>query len=139
MKHQHFDRNLINEMKTSSDTSKHIASYKSLVGGEKKQTPGHLWQLYEHVTGGVWMSLNSGRGKSIEQRRKNKLLEKISSFISCAVCITEDGMCLFQHFFSIFNKKHCVLSWECLLHLMQEPGDLTALLLCNLTDFYHPV
>lgn len=35
MNHQHFDRKLINEMKTSSDTSKHIASYKRLVGKRK--------------------------------------------------------------------------------------------------------
>lgn len=41
-------------------------------------------------------------------------------------------------FFSIFYKKHCVLSWEGLLHLMQEPGDLEALLLCNGLNFAIP-
>lgn len=41
-------------------------------------------------------------------------------------------------FFSIFYKKHCVLSWEGLLHLMQETGDLAALMLCNGLNFAIP-
>lgn len=41
-------------------------------------------------------------------------------------------------FFSLFYKKHCVLSWEGLLHLMQETGDLAALMLCNGLNFAIP-
>lgn len=47
-------------------------------------------------------------------------------------------MCLDSPFSAFFYKKHCVLSWEFLLHLMQEPGDLAALLLCNSLTFAIP-
>lgn len=41
MKHQHFDRKLINEIKTSRDTSKHIVSHIKLMG---KKAPD-IWPV----------------------------------------------------------------------------------------------
>lgn len=45
----------------------------------------------------------------MEQRRRNKLLEKVSSFINSAVCVTEDGVCLGSPFSAFFKKALCLL------------------------------
>lgn len=130
-------------MKISSDASKHNTCYERLARSEMKKP--EIWPvvttpLYDHS---VCRDASQQQYRQQCQIMKENQTGRKGILFHQFCCLCHSGWhksglgfsLLFQHF---YKKKHCVVSWELLSYLMQEPGDLAALLLCNSLTFAVP-